>query len=125
MYVKIQKDLSSTYILLEAKDVELCFYSYNTTYSNYIRNFLADILAPDIELSVHSGIGETLKNMFGTVDFLNLRPATNYCFGDCKEDIIQIDCSCSIKGVKVNGIYYITCGNIYVMNDNGQTIQRL
>lgn len=125
MYVKIQKDLSSTYILLEAKDVELCFYSYNTAYSNYIRNFLADILAPDIEISVHSDIGETLKNMFGTVDFLNLRPATNYCFRDCKEDIIQIDCSCSIKGVKVNGIYYITCGNIYVMNDNGQTIQRL
>lgn len=125
MYVKIQKDLSDTYILLEATDIELCFFSPNTTYMNYIRNFLSDILAPDVALSVHSDIGEQIKNMFGVVDFLNLRPATNYTFYDCKEGNIELDCSCSIKGVKVNGTYYVTCGNIYVMNDKGQTIQKI
>ena len=31
----------------------------------------------------------------------------------------------NIKGVKVNGKYYVTCGAVYIMNDKGQTIQRI
>lgn len=125
MYAKIQKDMSCNYILIESNDIELCFSTIKSNYEDYVRNFLFCLLCYDEETNNRHHIGKQLQEIFGVCDWSSLKPATNWCLYDCKEVPMDFNCSCDIKGVKVNGTCYVTCGNIYIMNDKGQTIQKI
>lgn len=124
MYAKIQKDMSDIYILIESDEIELSNQTAPMLSGEYYRNFLPCLLDYDETFNVKNHVGETLRYIFGNVDFSNTIPATNLSIGDCKCDEFA-ECSCSIKGVKVNGKYYVTCGAVYIMNDKGQTIQKI
>ena len=125
MYAKIQKDMSSNYILIESNDIELSFSTIKSNYENYVRNILPCLICYNEEDNVRNKVYEYLQTIFGNTDWLNVKPATNWCLYDCKEVQMDVNCNCDIKGIKVNGTYYVTCGNIYIMNDSGQTIQRI
>lgn len=124
MYAKIQKDTTNIYILIESDEIELSNQTAPMPYSDYVRNFLPCLLDYDEEFNVRNHVGETLRYIFGCPDFPNTIAATTLSIGDCKCDEF-VECSCAIKGVKVNGKYYVTCGAIYIMNDKGQTIQKI
>lgn len=125
MYAKIQKDMSDNYILIESNDIELSFSTIKSNYENYVRNILPCLICYNEEDNVRNKVYEYLEKIFGNTDWLNVKPATNWCLYDCKEAPMDVNCSCDIKGIKVNGTYYVTCGNIYIMNNSGQTIQRI
>ena len=66
---------------------------------------------------------EKLANLFPS-GFIwdNIRPVSEYCSNMDKE---ICECNCFIKGVVADGIGYVTSGRIYILNDNGQTIQKI
>ena len=125
MYAKIQKDMSCNYILIESNDIELSFSTIKTNYENYVRNILPCLIAYNEEENIRNKVYEHLQTIFNCTDWLNVKPATNLCLYDCKENNIELNCNCDVKGIKVDGTYYVTCGNIYIMNDKGQTIQKI
>lgn len=125
MYAKIQKDMSCNYILIESNDIELSYSTIKTDYENYVRNILPCLICYNEENNIRKKVYDYIKTIFNGVDCPNIKPSTNWCLYDCQEVPIDINCNCDIKGIKVNGTYYITCGNIYIMNDKGQTIQKV
>lgn len=80
----------------------------------------------DEELNVKFKISEYLWEIFGEYDWETKpvtfvqtdRPQREDCKGSCWS-------GGNIKGIVVDGKRYITCGNIYILNDKGQTIQKI
>lgn len=126
MYVKIQKDNSENYILLEADNIELSYVKIPTSFKNYCQNLLIYMIDADSS-DTSKYAAEVLETIFKDVPTGGV-VATCMSVYDCKskwEKEDAADFSCSIKGVRVDGVPYITCGNIYIMNNKGQTIQRI
>lgn len=126
MYAKIQKDNSENYILIQAQNIELSYTKVPTSFKNYCQDVLIYLLDNDTSGNAKYA-ADALMSIFKDVP-TNAVPATCMSIYDCKsywETIDAVDFSCSIKGIKVDDTYYVTCGNIYIMNDSGQTIQRI
>lgn len=126
MYAKIQKDNSENYILIQAQNIELSYTKVPTSFKNYCQDFLIYLLDNDTSC-ISKYVTDGLMFIFRDVP-TNTIPATCMSIYDCKsywETIDAVDFSCSIKGIKIDDTYYVTCGNIYIMNDSGQTIQRI
>lgn len=48
----------------------------------------------------------------------------NYAYGNPNNEL-SVVCNMSIAHVNVDGVSYLTEGNVYILNDNGQTIQKI
>lgn len=126
MYIKIEKDNSGVYLFIEGKKVEFrkSPIQLNMSWSEYINNLLINFL--DKEPKVYKQeVEEMCDYVFGRNFPMSLTEAvTLQSINDIKNGK-HIDEKVFIKGIIVDGIPYITCGNIYVLNDNGQTIQKI
>ena len=126
MYVKIEKDYSNNFLLIEAKEVDIRNVSFNMTLSNYISGLVIPLFKDDTlpeQQCLSKEAREKLANLFPS-GFIwdNIRPVSEYCSNIDKE---ICECNCFIKGVVADGIGYVTSGRIYILNDNGQTIQKI
>lgn len=126
MYVKIEKDNSGAYLLIEGKKVEFKKnpVQLNMSWVEYINKLLINFL--DKEPKVYKQEVEEMCNyVFGKNFPISLTEAvTVQNINDIKNGD-NIDANVFIKGIIVDGIPYLTCGNIYILNDNGQTIQKV
>ena len=131
MYVKIQKDIDRNYLLIETKDAEISTNVINMTFSDYLDKFLPCLLEYDEAFNIQNGVYKNIKFIFGEIDWEKTKAVTTYSLYELKnkksndDSKPQINCNCEVKGIKVNGVYYITCGRIYIMNENGKTIQSI
>lgn len=124
MYIKIEKDNSGAYLLIEGKKVEFKKNSVqlNMSWREYLNELLVNFI--DKEPKVYKQEVEEMCNyVFGRNFPISLTEAVTV---QNIKDIKSVDCADGnvfIKGVIVDGIPYLTCGKIYILNDNGQTIQ--
>lgn len=126
MYVKIQEDISDRYLLIEANEVEASNVKVGMPYTDYVKNIIPVLIEYNELDNIQRGVGVTLRTIFGTPDFPSTKAVTSYTIAECKDvNENTADFACQVKGVKVNGKCYVTCGNIYIMNDKGHTIQKL
>jgi hypothetical protein len=125
MYVKIEKDISNNYLLVEAKQVDIRGISCMMALTDYI-NGLVVPLCEDVGLKEQQCLSEEAKQVLKDITpphfiWQNIKPVTDImCVGD-----IEYNCNCAVKGVIADGICYVTFGSIYILNDKGQTIQRI
>lgn len=123
MYVKIEKDYSNNFLILEAKEVEIRNGIFTMAYSEYINGLVIPATENGLERQTFSTIAkDAIKYIYKHATWESIIPVTEYYMGNQDE---QCDCNCALKGISVDGKNYITCGNIYVLNDKGQTIQRI
>lgn len=126
MYVKIEKDYSSNFLLIEAKEVDMRISSFNMASFDYISGLVIplfkDDASPDQQCLSKEAM-EKLSRMFPE-HFIwdNIRPVSEHCN---LIDTKICDCNLTIKGVIADGIGYVTSGRIYILNDKGQTIQKI
>lgn len=122
MYVKIEKDYSGAYLLIEGKKVEFNKNSIQLSFSEYRDKLLIYFLDKGTN-SDSRKVEELCSYVFGRNFHFSLTEAvTIQNINDIKNGPCE-DKSVFIKGVIVDGIPYLTCGKIYILNDNGQTIQ--
>lgn len=126
MYVKIEKDYSDNFLLIEAKEVDMRSSSFMMKLSDYVSGIVIP-LCEENWLSEKQNLSkearEKLPNLFPE-GFIwdNIRPISEYC-NVINEN--EIECNCCIKGIIADGIGYVTSGRIYILNDKGQTIQKI
>lgn len=126
MYAKIQKDYTQHYVIIEGKEIELCPSFIQLDSDTYYGKLVRCLQKYDEELNVKFKISEYLWEIFGEYDWETKpvtfvqtdRPQREDCIGSCWS-------GGNIKGIVVDGKRYITCGNIYILNDKGQTIQKI
>lgn len=126
MYAKIQKDYTQHYVIIEGKEIELCPSFIQLDSDTYYGKLVRCLQKYDEELNVKFKISEYLWEIFGEYDWETKpitfvqtdRPQREDCTGSCWS-------GGNIKGIVVDGKRYITCGNIYILNDKGQTIQKI
>lgn len=126
MYAKIQKDYTQHYVIIEGKEIELCPSFIQLDSDTYYGKLVRCLQKYDEELNVKFKISEYLWEIFGEYDWKTKpvtfvqtdRPQREDCAGSCWS-------GGNIKGIVVDGKRYITCGNIYILNDKGQTIQKI
>jgi len=123
MYIKIEKDYSNNFLILEAKEVEIRNSIFTMAYSEYINGLVIPATENGLEKQTFSTIAkDAIKYIYKNATWESIIPVTEYYIGNTDE---ERDCDCALKGISVDGKNYITCGNIYVLNDKGQTIQRI
>ena len=126
MYVKIEKDYSNNFLLIEAKEVDMRCSSFPMKLSDYVSGLVIPLYKEDDLLEkpcISKEAREKLANLF-PAGFIwdNIRPVSEYC-GYIDQNTCE--CNCFIKGVIADGAGYVTSGRIYILNDNGQTIQKI
>ena len=125
MYAKIQKDFSQHYLLIEGKEIELCPSFVNTDSDTYYGGIVSCLQKYDEERNKKFRVGEYLWEIFREYDW-NTKPVTSVEMDmPHREDAISSWNGANIKGIVVDGQRYITCGSIYILNDKGQTIQKV
>lgn len=125
MYAKIQKDFSQHYLLIEGKEIELCPSFVNTDSDTYYGGIVNCLQKYDEELNKKFNVSEYLWEIFREYDW-NTKPVTSVEMDmPHREDAISSWGGANIKGIVVDGQRYITCGSIYILNDKGQTIQKV
>lgn len=126
MYVKIEKDYSDNFLLIEAKEVDMRCVSFNMTLSNYVSGLVIPLFKDDTlpeRQMLSKEAMEKLSCMFPKYFIWdNIRPVSEHCNQICVD---ECDCNLTIKGVIADGIGYVTSGRIYILNDKGQTIQKI
>lgn len=129
MYVKIQKGNSNSYMLIQVKAQATINARINTG------NDVWDYMIAQQETS--GGCGNDDQNLKHSEYFLEaigvesgnpfiiLSPSGYiYSYGNPNCEL-QAMCNVSIAHVNVDGVSYLTEGNVYILNDNGQTIQKI
>lgn len=120
MYVKIEKDISKDFVLIEAKKVETTTAKPMMEFSEYISGIAAPLQSFGEHFNVSAKGAVAINDIFGLVDIPTVVPITE---NRNRKD--EIDFNAEIKGVIADGVHYVTIGNIYILNDNGQTIQKI
>ena len=127
MYIKIEKDCSNNFLIIEAKDIEIRNSIFTMEYKDYIEGLVIPALAVGFEQqSFSQKAKDAIKYIFNHITWENVHPITDcdiYDWKNAKDS--ESSCSCALKGIIADNIGYITFGNIYVLNDKGQTIQRI
>ena len=126
MYVKIEKDNSDNFLLIEAKEVDMRSSSFMMKLSDYVSGVVIPLFKEDIlpeQQCLSKEAKEKLAGIFPK-HFIwdNIRPVSECCDST---DTNTYECNLAIKGVIADGIGYVTSGRIYILNDKGQTIQKI
>lgn len=129
MYAKIQKGKSNSYMLIQVKAQATLNARINTG------NDVWDYMIAQQETSGGCGDDDQSSKMAGCFlesigvesenPFIVLSSAGYvYAYGNPNCEL-QTMCNVSIAHVNVDGVSYLTDGNVYILNDEGQTIQRI
>lgn len=126
MYVKIEKDYSTNFLLIEAKEVDMRSSSFMMKLSDYVSGLVIPLYKEDNlpeQQNLSKEAREKLECLFPS-GFIwdNIRPVSERCN---QMNVDEYDCNLTIKGVVADGIGYVTSGRIYILNDKGQTIQKI
>jgi hypothetical protein len=129
MYAKIQKGLSQSYMLIHS-EAQITINPKRTTSVEQWDYMVAqqETKGECGDDNEHANFAKGLLEMLGVElgqPFLVITaPNEKWIYGtDCKEKFpIK---NISISHVNVDGVSYLTEGSIYILNDNGQTIQKI
>lgn len=123
MYVKMQKDLTDSYLIIEGKNVEFSTEKFEVSFKEYFEKYVPHYLKYNEKEDCSANLNYIQIYLFYNCDRPNTHPVTIH---DEQFDAPEMDSSnqtLMISGVIVDGVRYFTCGHIYIMNDNGKTIQ--
>lgn len=123
MYVKIQKDLTDNYLIIEGKNVEFSTEKFEIDFKSYFEKYVPCYLKYDERANCSDGLSYIQAYLFYNYDWPNTHPVTVYNEHSEMPEMEIGSNSLMISGVIVDGVRYFTCGHIYIMNDNGKTIQ--
>ena len=125
MYVKIQKDFIDNYLIVEGKNVEFSTKKFPVDFKNYFEKYVPCYLKYNEHDNCSDDLGYIQFYLFYSYDWQNTHPVTVY---NEHSEISEMDAAGNqlfISGVIVDGVKYLTCGHIYIMNDSGKTIQSI
>ena len=125
MYVKIQKDLTDNYLIIEGKNVEFSTEKFEVDFKDYFEKYVPCYLKYNERDNCSDDLSYIQAYLFYSYDWQNTHPVTVY---NERSEISEMEVgnsSLMISGVIVDGVRYFTCGRIYIMNDSGKTIQSI
>lgn len=125
MYVKIQKDLTDNYLIIEGKNVEFSAEKFVVAFIEYFEKYVPCYLKYNEKANCSDDLSNIQLYLFCNYDWQNTHPVTVYNEYSEMSEINAADNQLLISGVIVDGVRYFTCGRIYIMNDNGKTIQTI
>ena len=125
MYVKIQKDLTDNYLIVEGKNVEFSTEKFAVDFKDYFEKYVPYYLKYDERSNCSDNLSYIQTYLFYSYDWSNTHPVTVYNEHSEMSEINAADNQLLISGVIVDGVRYFTCGRIYIMNDSGKTIQSI
>ena len=125
MYVKIQKDLTDNYLIVEGKNVEFSTEKFAVDFKDYFEKYVPCYLKYDERSNCSDDLSYIQAYLFYSYDWSNTHPVTVYNEHSKMSEMDAADNQLLISGVVVDGVRYFTCGRIYIMNDSGQTIQSI
>ena len=125
MYVKIQKDLTNNYLIIEGKNVEFSTEKFAVDFKSYFEKYVPCYLKYDERCNCSDDLNNIQLYLFYNYDWSNTHPVTVYNEHSEMSEMEVGNSSLMISGVIVDGIRYFTCGRIYIMNDSGKTIQSI
>ena len=125
MYVKIQKDLTDNYLIVEGKNVEFSTKKFEVDFKSYFEKYVPCYLKHDERYNCSDDLNNIQLYLFYNYDWSNTHPVTVYNEHSEMSEMEVGNSSLMISGVIVDGIRYFTCGRIYIMNDSGKTIQSI
>lgn len=123
MYVKIQKDLTDNYLIVEGKNVEFSAEKFEVNFKDYFEKYVPCYLKYDERDNCSDNLSYIQAYLFYNYDWPNTHPVTVYNDQFESPEMDSSNKTLMISGVIVDGVRYFTCGHIYIMNDNGKTIQ--
>ena len=123
MYVKIQKDLTDNYLIVEGKNVEFSTEKFPVYFKKKKKKYVPCYLKYNESDNCSDNLGDIQMYLFYNYDWSNTHPVTVYNEHSEMSEMEVGNSSLMISGVTVDGIRYFTCGHIYIMNDSGKTIQ--
>lgn len=128
MYAKIQKGNSQSYILIHS-DAQITINPRATTSVDVWDYMIAQEKTKGKcgDDSQNDNFSANVLHLLGVEDgtaFLIItEPNQVYLYGECEHSPRMENTS--LAHVNIDGISYITEGNIYILNDKGQTIQKI
>ena len=125
MYVKIQKDLTDNYLIIEGKNVEFSTEKFEVDFKDYFEKYVPCYLKYDERANCSDNLSNIQLYLFYSYDWQNTHPVTVYDEHSKMSEMEAGNNSLMISGVIVDGVRYFTCGRIYIMNDSGKTIQSI
>ena len=125
MYVKIQKDLTDNYLIVEGKNVEFSTEKFQVDFKDYFEKYVPCYLKYNESDNCSDDLSYIQAYLFYSYDWPNTHPVTVYNEHSKMSEMEVGNSSLMISGVIVDGIRYFTCGHIYIMNDSGKTIQSI
>lgn len=136
MHVKIQKDLTNNYLIIEGKNVEFSTEKFAVDFKDYFEKYVHCYLKYNERANCIDNLSNIQLYLFYNYDWKNTHPVTVYNEHSemseveavnnqilANNEIEAAESKLLISGVIVDGVRYFTCGSIYIMNDNGKTIQ--
>lgn len=123
MYVKIQKDSTDNYLIIEGNNVEFSTEKFAIDFKSYFEKYVQCYLKYNEKDNCSDNLGYIQAYLFYSYDWPNTHPVTVYNEHSEMPEMEVGNSSLMISGVIVDGIRYFTCGHIYIMNNNGKTIQ--
>lgn len=125
MYVKIQKDLTDNYLIIEGENVEFSTDKVEIDFKDYFEKYVPCYLKYNESANYSDNLSYIQTYLFYSCDWQNTRPVTVYNEHSEMPEVEVGNNTLIISGVIVDGIRYFTCGRIYIMNNNGKTIQSI
>lgn len=138
MYVKIQKDLTDNYLIVEGKNVEFSTEKFPVDFKDYFEKYVPCYLKYNERANCSDNLSNIQLYLFYNYDWSNTHPVTVYEEHSkmpevealnnqilVNNEIEAAEKKLMISGVIVDGVRYFTCGRIYIMNDSGKTIQSI
>lgn len=128
MYAKIQKGNSQSYMLIHS-DAQITINPRVTTSVDVWDYMVAQEQTQGKcgDDSQNANLSANVLHLLGVEDgtaFLTItEPNQVYLYRECEHGPRMENTS--LAHVNVDGVSYLTEGNIYILNDNGQTIQKI
>lgn len=128
MYAKIQKGKSQSYMLIHS-DAQITTNPRVTTSVDVWDYMIAQEKTQGKcgDDSQNANLSANVLHLLGVEDgtaFLTItEPNQVYLYGECEHSPSKENTS--LAHVNIDGVSYLTEGNVYILNDKGQTIQKI